>query len=198
MCCSSPNSFTRLDTSTSTRDFSFKQRAGEIKINQLKRHVRLSRRNGESKEKIAELSEQLNQAQLEHWREVIENYPTNVQAKYEYADKLLANGKYDEAIPLFQEAQGDPRRRILAMGKIGVCFFLKGWTKDAMEVFQQAMDSYEMKDDAIAKDLQYNLGLCYEKQGDKDKALEIYRKIAQVDFGYRDVGKRVDRLRQSG
>lgn len=185
------------DAFTSTMNFSFKQRAGEIKISQLKRHVRLSRRNGESKKKIAELSEQLNHAQTEHWREVIENYPTNLQAKYEYADKLLANGKYDEAIPLFQEAQRDPRRKTLAMGKIGVCFFLKEWIPDAMEVFQRAIDSYELKDDAVGKDLQYNLGLCYEKQGDTDKAMEIYRKIAQMDFGYRDVSKRVDRLRGS-
>ena len=84
------------------------------------------------------------------------------------------------------------------MGKIGVCFFLKGWTTDAMEIFQQAIDSYEIKDDAIANDLHYNLGLCYEKLGKDAEALEIYRKIAQIDFNYRDVSKRVDRLRKSG
>jgi tetratricopeptide (TPR) repeat protein len=185
------------DAFASTMDFSFKQRASEIKINQLKRHVRASRKAGQSKEQTEKLAGQLNQAQLEHWRRMIENYPTNIQAKYEYADKLLANGKYDEAIPLFQEAQKDPRRKTLAMGKIGVCFFLKGWVSDAMEVFQRAIELHELKDDAVGKDLQYNLGLCYEKQGDTDQAIEIYRKIAQTDFGYRDVSKRVDKLRKN-
>ena len=35
----------------------------------------------------------------------------------------------------------------------------------------------------------------YEQQGDIDKALDIYRKIAQSDFAYKDVSQRVDRLR---
>ncbi len=186
------------DAYASSRDFSFKQKAGEIKINQLKRNLRKSRRAAGAAQQTAELLSHLNQVQLDHWRLVVENYPTNLHAKYEYADRLLAIKQYEQAIPLFQEAQRDPRRRIPAMGKIGVCFFLKGWTTDAMEIFQQAIDSYELKEDAIAKDLQYNLGLCYEKLGENDKALEIYRKIAQIDFGFRDVSKRVDRLREKG
>ncbi|MFA5422386.1 MAG: tetratricopeptide repeat protein [Phycisphaerae bacterium] len=186
------------DAYTSSRDFSFKQKAGEIRISQLRRNIRKAHRMAGAGQKAAELLKKLNQVQLEHWKEVSQNYPTDLHAKYEYADQLLANKQYDQAIPLFQEAQRDPRRKILAMGKIGVCFFLKGWTTDAMEIFRQAVDSHELKDDAIAKDLQYNLGLCYEKLGKNDEALEIYRKIAQLDFGYRDVSKRVDRLRKNG
>jgi tetratricopeptide (TPR) repeat protein len=181
-----------------SKDFSFKQRAGEIRINQLKRNLRKARREAETGQKADELLEKLDKTQLEHWREVAENYPTDLHAKYEYADRLLAAKEYEKAIPLFQEAQRDPRRKIKAMGKIGVCFFLKGWTTDAMEIFQQAINNYEIKDDAIAKDLHYNLGLCYEKLGNNDGALEIYRKIAQIDFNYRDVSQRVDRLRKSG
>ena len=185
------------DKYASSRDFSFKQRAGEIRINQLRRNLRKAPRNGEGQQQTTELTRQFNEARLEHWRTVVENYPTDLHAKYEYADRLLAGEQYDQAIPLFQEAQKDPRRRILAMGKVGVCFFRKGWTNDAAEIFQQAIDAHEIKDDATAKDLQYNLGLCYEKQGDNEKAIEIYRKIAQVDFGYRDVSKRLDRLRRN-
>jgi len=43
--------------------------------------------------------------------------------------------------------------------------------------------------------LRYNLARAYEEHGQKEKALELYRKIAQVDFAYRDVSQRVDRLR---
>jgi tetratricopeptide (TPR) repeat protein len=186
------------DAYASSRDFGFKQKAGEIRISQLRRNIRKARQTAGAGQKAAELMNKLNQVQLEHWKEVSENYPTDLHAKYEYADRLLANKQYDQAIPLFQDAQRDPRRKILAMGKNGVCFFLKGWTTDAMEIFQQALESHELKDDAIAKDLQYNLGLCYEKLGKNDEALEIYRKIAQMDFGYRDVSKRVDRLRKNG
>jgi len=82
------------------------------------------------------------------------------------------------------------------MNKIGMCFFLKGWLADASDVFKRAIDSYEIKEDHIAKELRYNLARTYEEQGDADKALEIYRKIAQIDFAYQDVSQRVDKLRQ--
>ena len=47
----------------------------------------------------------------------------------------------------------------------------------------------------MAKELRYNLARAYEEQGHKEKALDVYRRIAQLDFGYKDVSARVDRLR---
>jgi tetratricopeptide (TPR) repeat protein len=81
------------------------------------------------------------------------------------------------------------------MNKIGFCFFMKGWLADAIDVFTKAIESHELRDDATGKELRYNLALAYEEQGDKEKALEIYRKIAQFDFAYKDVSQRVDKLR---
>jgi tetratricopeptide (TPR) repeat protein len=81
------------------------------------------------------------------------------------------------------------------MGKIGSCFFLKGWYADSIDVFLQAIDAHDVKDDGLAKELRYNLARAYEEQGHKEKALDIYRRIAQLDFGYKDVSARVDRLR---
>ncbi|MHC4618988.1 MAG: tetratricopeptide repeat protein [Planctomycetota bacterium] len=183
-------------------DFSYKQRAGQVRINQLKRKTRRAKRVLESKAgdaaaeaKVTELSERLNEVEREHYRLCVENYPTDLQAKYEYGYRLLRNKQYDEAIPLFQEAQRDPRHKISAMGKIGLCFFMKGWFTDAIDVFTQAIDSHELKDDGVAKELRYNLGRSYEEQGDTEKALEIYRKLAQLDFGFRDVRERVAKLR---
>jgi tetratricopeptide (TPR) repeat protein len=126
----------------------------------------------------------------------VENYPTNLQVKYEYANALLENKQCDDAIPLFQEAQRDPRHKIAAMDRIGLCFYLKGWYTDAIDVFNQAVEAYELQDDDMAKDLRYNLGRSLEANGEEEKALEIYRKIAQLDFGYKDIRQRVDSLRK--
>ncbi len=189
----------------SKSDFSFKQRAGQIKMKQLQRHIRHARAAAEAhrddehaRSKLAELSAELKKFELEHYLVCVQNYPTDLQVKYEYAVRLLQDKRYDEAIPLLQEAQKDPRRTISAMNKIGLCFFFKGWLADAIDIFAQAIDAYEIKDDDVAKELRYNLGRAHEEQGDAEKALEIYRKLAQVDFGYKDVSQRVDRLRQKG
>ena len=185
------------------KDFSFKQHAGQLRINKLRHKLKEAKTamqahpdDADAKSKVEELSAQLSTTELEHHRLCVQNYPTDLQVKYEYAECLFRNKRYDEAIPLFQEAQKDPRRKIVAMNKIGMCFFLKGWLADAIDIFNLAIDSYEIKEDNTAKELRYNLARAYEEHGDIDKALEIYRKIAQIDFAYHDVSQRVDNLRK--
>ena len=184
------------------KDFSYKQRAGQLRIKQLKRKIREAKAtletnpdDAQTKAALEQLSGQLNNAELEHYQLSVQNYPTNLAAKYEYALRLVRNEQYNEAIPLFQEAQKDPRRKIASMSKIGFCFFMKGWLADAIDVFSKAIESHELKDDAAGKELRYNLARAYEQQGETEKALEIYRKIAQLDFAYKDVSQRVDKLR---
>ena len=190
------------DAYVGRHNFSFKERAGLLRIRQLKRRLREVRKqletqpqDAQAKTQKAELTTKLNDVDLEHYRLCVENYPTDLAPKYEYALRLMQNKRYNEAIPLFQEAQKDPRRKIAAMGKIGSCFFLKGWYADSIDVFLQAIDAHDVKDDGLAKELRYNLARAYEEQGHKEKALDIYRRIAQLDFGYKDVSARVDRLR---
>jgi hypothetical protein len=184
------------------QDFSFKERAGLIRIGQVKRKIReadeileANTEDSVAKSKHAGLVAQLNKAELEHYGLCVKNYPTDLKVKYEYGLRLVHNQKYDEAIPMLQEAQKDPRHKIPAMGKIGLCFFMKGWFADAEDIFNRAIDSYEIKDDDIAKELRYNLARSFEEQGKKAEALDIYRRIAQIDFGFKDVSQRVDRLR---
>lgn len=186
-------------------DFSFKQRAGVIKMKHLRRKIRKAKQtveakpeDGEAKARLSKLNATINSVELEHYGLCVKNYPTDLQGKYEYGVRLVRNKKYDDAIPLFQESQKDPRHKISSMDKIGLCFFLKGWYADAIDIFTQAIDAYEIKDDGIAKELRYNLARSYEKQENTEKALEIYRRIAQLDFAYKDVRQRVDRLRGGG
>lgn len=190
------------NTYKARNDFSFKRRAGLLRIKQFKRKIKETKaalgtnpNDVESKTALEQLSAQLKSNELEHYELCVQNYPTDLGVKYEYALRLFRNEQYNEAIPLFQEAQKDPRRKIAAQNKIGLCFSMKGWLADAIDVFSQAIDSYKIKNDAIGKELRYNLALAHEQQGDTDKALEIYRKIAQGDFTYKDVSQRVDKLR---
>ncbi|MHC4543757.1 MAG: tetratricopeptide repeat protein [Planctomycetota bacterium] len=187
------------------KDFSFKQRAGQIRMKNLRRKIRRAKvaveakgDDSEAKARLSKLNARLNTVELEHYGLCVANYPTDLQSKFEYGSRLIRNKKFDEAIPLFQEAQKDPRHKISSMDKIGLCFFFKGWYADAIDIFTQAIESYEIKDDGVAKDLRYNLARSYEQKGNTEKALEIYRKIAQLDFGYRDVRQRVDKLRSKG
>jgi tetratricopeptide (TPR) repeat protein len=99
---------------------------------------------------------------------------------------------------LFQEAQKDPRLRISAIDKTGLCFLLKGWYDDAIDLFKEAIRLSPTQEDALTKDIRYNLARAYEASGKDDQALEIYRKLAQLEFNYKDVSQRIDKLRSKG
>jgi len=190
------------DAYAGRHSFQFKERAGWLTIRQLKRKLREVRQqleaqpqNAEAAARKAELTARLRDTELEHYRLCVANYPTDQAHKYEYALRLTQSQRYNEAIPLFQEAQRDPRHKIASLSQIGYCFLMKGWYADAVDVFTQAIVAHEIKDDALAKELRYNLARAYEEQGLREQALDGYRRIAQLDFGYRDVSTRVDRLR---
>ena len=47
--------------------------------------------------------------------------------------------------------------------------------------------------DNLKKDLIYNLGIAYEAMGEQDKATLEFKKIAAVDYAYRDVRQKIMR-----
>lgn len=187
-----------------TKDFNYKKKAGEMKLRMIRRQLRqlkeavLAGQAGvDGKEAINAKTKELLVAELEHYRGCVENYPTDLRLKYEYGLRLMRNQKFDDAIPSFQAARKDPKYKIQAMNKIGLCFFVKGWFHDAVDTLKEAVDLYEIKDNDIAKDLRYNLARAYEANGNTEAALELYRRIAQIDFSYKDVKARIGRIRQT-
>ncbi|HBG28483.1 MAG TPA: hypothetical protein DDX75_15455 [Phycisphaerales bacterium] len=187
-----------------SKDFTYKKRAGEMGLRKLRRQVRQIKEKIESgsagleiKELLVPKTKELLAAELEHYRLCMENYPTDLRLKYEYGLRLMRNQRFDDAIPFMQAARKDPKNKINAMNKIGLCFFVKGWFNDAVDTLKEAVESYEIKDNDIAKELRYNLARAYEQQGNMETALELYRRIAQIDFSYKDVKARVHRLRKS-
>ena len=184
------------------KDFSFKRKQGELQIKRLRNRINKAKSDlkaGADSEKVkndlTNFVRELEKVELEHYKACTEHYPTDLKLKYEYGRCLMRDKQYDEAIVLFQEAQRDPRYRVSAMDKTGLCFLLKGWFSDAIDIFEQAFAVCEVKDSPIGKELRYNLARSHEANGEADKALELYRKLAQLDFGYKDVRQRVDKLR---
>jgi tetratricopeptide (TPR) repeat protein len=187
-----------------TNDFTFKRRLGELQIRKLKTMLRNTKsaidakpENKQLKSNLDQILAKLSNLELEHYRHCVENYPTDIHMKYEYALRLLVNQQYDEALPLFQDAQGDPHHKLAAMDKTGLCFFFKGWYNDAIDIFKAAMDACEIAGSALGKDIRYNLARSYEESDQPEQAIEIFRKLAQLDFNYKDVAQRVDKLRKS-
>ncbi|MBN1436839.1 MAG: tetratricopeptide repeat protein [Sedimentisphaerales bacterium] len=182
--------------------FAFRQKIGEIRIKQWNRQARkiqakLNQNPDDEKfkEKLREAKIKALATELNHFKQCVANYPTDMSMKYEYGCRLLMAKKYDEAIPQFQEARNDPKLRVKSFNCIGQCFFHKGWFTDAIETFQNALELSTSTEDALAKEMRYNLGCAYQADNQIDEALACFRKIAQIDFNYRDVRNRIDAMR---
>lgn len=188
-----------------SKDFTFLRRLGEFRIKKLKAQARLltsqvqgDPQNETFQKQLQQTQRQLDTLELEHFKKSQENYPTDLRMKYEYGRCLIKAQKFDQAIPMFQESQRDPRLKVISMDKMGLCFLLKGWHEDAIDIFQKALEHCVNKDSPTGKDIRYNTARAYEAIGKPDEALTLYRKLAQTDFSYKDVGQRIDFLRKSG
>ena len=128
---------------------------------------------------------------LDETRKRVERNPTDLVFKYELGEQMALAGHYTEAIPELQKARQNPNVRIKAMNILGQCYVGKGMNDLAVKVFLEA--SAELANmDATKKEIIYRLGLLYERMEQKDKALDCFKQIYEVDYGYEDVAARVE------
>jgi tetratricopeptide (TPR) repeat protein len=185
-----------------TEKFNFKQTIGEIqqrhfnrKLRKIKLQLDGSPNHPELMKRRQTLMVTLLKIELEHYKNCVENYPTELSMKNEYGKRLLQAKRYDDAIPMFQDARNDPKYRINAYKHIGECFFYKKWFDDAIDQFKSSLDGLSNEDSDDGKELLYLLGRANEANKKTDEALKFYRKVVQMDFNYRDVRKRIDDIR---
>jgi hypothetical protein len=61
----------------------------------------------------------------------------------------------------------------------------------AMKQFEDAAREIVTMD-PMKKEIVYNLGIVYEKMGEREKSLNCMKQIYEADYGYRDVAERVE------
>lgn len=176
-------------------DYRYKLRADDIRMRQLARRVRTAREAGERDQLKAARIRQL-QFEIGVFKERAEKYPTDLRIKYEYGLRLFSGRMYDEAIPSFQAARGEPKVRVPSLLHLGRCFYEKGYHAEAIATLEEGRGQYEVSDDATAKDLLYWLGRAQSDAGQTEAALKTFGTLLQVDYNYRDVRGRIQGLRE--
>jgi tetratricopeptide (TPR) repeat protein len=124
-------------------------------------------------------------------QERVARNPTDLQLRFELGDNLFNAGRFREAVPELQRARQNPHARLKAMKVLGCCYGELGMLDLAMKQLEDASREISSMD-AMKKEIVYNLGLVYERMGDPEKALACMKQIYEVDYGYRDVARRVE------
>ena len=186
-----------VDQYKNTEAYQWKQAADDIRMKQLRRQERAARANddaaGAKKIQVDRL-----RFELKVFRERLERYPTDNRVRFEYAVRSFQAGRFDDAIPLFQAARADPKNKSACELYMGRCFFRKGYHTQAITSLRAAIEAHQFKDDEHAREMHYWLGRSLEGESDADGAREVYGKLLQMDYNYRDVRTRLDALDKDG
>ncbi|HXR08142.1 MAG TPA: tetratricopeptide repeat protein, partial [Candidatus Acidoferrum sp.] len=124
-------------------------------------------------------------------KERVEKYPSDLVLRFELGQLYFQAGKITEAIQEMQKAQNNPNRRIQALSCLGQCFARRNMNDLAAKKLEQAIAEKVVFDEE-KMEIIYALGAILEKMGRKEEAIEQYKKIYEVDVGFKDVAAKVD------
>lgn len=164
-----------------------------------KEQARQSPDDADLRQRAVDLGSELLKRELEVLAARVERYPQDMKVKFELASRYMKVKKWQQAIPLFQQARSDPRVKAESLISLGKCFFYDGKPQLAIRQFEAAMPDvkYDDKPD-VYKDLFYSAGRLYEELKNVPRAEECYQTVLEVDYNYRDTVKRLDALQGGG
>jgi tetratricopeptide (TPR) repeat protein len=144
---------------------------------------------------------QANQVELEVYATRVDRDPHNPRLQFELGMRLKKAGKTKQAITALQAARSDPKRRALVLLELGECFQKIEQYKLALSHYEQSIEACEASDEDARKLALYRAGVLATGLRELDRAERHLAELAGLDYGYRDVSDRLDkitRLRDSG
>ncbi|QDT00199.1 tetratricopeptide repeat protein [Adhaeretor mobilis] len=195
-------------------DFDVTERIENVRLRRARRQVEIAEQQAQQAEEDAReeadtlvnrLRQQANQIELEVYAARSDREPDSTRLKFELGVRLKRAGKIREAIPVLQAARGDSRRNTTVLLGLGECFQRIEQFKLALSNYEQAIESAQSDRSETAAETHklalYRAGVLSTGMRELDRAERYLTELAGLDFGYRDVADRLDKissLRDSG
>jgi len=168
-----------------------KDKAADFDISSLKEASDADPENAELRESYEAVIAERTGEQVREAQERVDRNPTDPQQRYELGLALYNAGDHSGAIPHLQQATRNPHIRTRVLLLLGRTFKAKGMHDLAIKQLTDALaDLLGM--DGTKKEVLYEKGLIHEEMGDAAAALDSFKQIYEVDYGYRDVAQRVE------
>jgi len=185
------HSLSNGDVALATKASAMKDRAIETDMKMLEAAVAEDPDNAELKAALdARKADRLAEQVLEAQKRVDQN-PTDPQLRFELGTALYHSGDFSAAIPHLQQATRNPHIRTKVLLLLGRTFKAKGMFDLSIKQLSDALADLHAMDNT-KKEVLYEKGIIHSEVGDKENALECFKQIYEVDYGYRDVAQRVE------
>ena len=185
------HSLSNGDVALATKSALMQDKALETELVTLEAAVAADPDNEELKAQLADrrsirLAEQVAEA-----KKRVDQNPTDPQLRFELGNALYKSGDHTAAIPHLQQATRNPHIRTKVLLLLGRTFRAKSMFDLAIKQLSDALSDLHAMD-GTKKEVLYEKGLIHDDMGDKKAALESFKQIYEVDYGYRDVAQRVE------
>lgn len=185
---------TKGDTALQAKITNLNDRKRDIEFAQMEHDLAENPEAPDADEKRARLDELKKERlvqKVDYFKDQVERNPTDPQLRFSLAEYLYMTGQATDAIPELQRAKSNPHVRTKALLLLGKCFSEKNMLDLAINQLEEAEKELSGMD-GTKKDVVYERALLHEKRGEKEAYLEALKQIYEVDYGYRDVAKRVE------
>lgn len=181
-------------------DLQIRERVEEAHLRHAQHQVSVAQQRAEqdktpeSTELARRMAAQANQAELEVYAARVARNPGNSLLQYELGLRCKRAGKFKEAIQAFQAARDDTRHKALVQLHLGEAFQYIRQFRLALGSYEaaiQASDDFQQDTKKLAL---YRAGVLAAELGEREKAEKYLTQLAAIDFGYRDVAERLDKL----
>jgi tetratricopeptide (TPR) repeat protein len=187
-------------------DLNIRERLEDILLRQVHHQLAVAQQRHnqqpteETQQQVQHFRKLANQRELEIYAVRADRDPGNARLKFELGLRLKRAGKIKEAITTLQAARGDSKRQAQVLLELGECFQKIEQYKLALANYEQAeqaaQQSTEEADSDIRRLALYRAGVLATGMRELDRAEKHLTELAGLDFGYRDVSDRLDKLAQ--
>lgn len=195
-----------MDGFEKTKQFRFRQRAGDLRLRAAKRQLGAYRDAAEKNAADAAAQDRYRKAQAkymemetEEYKARVEAYPTDLGLKFELGRRLVDAGHHEDAVALFQQSQADPKHRVDSLKYLGQAFAAMGWINEAVHTYRQAIELHRNPTDELGMELRYGLLAALQAQAESARDLGVAEEadrlasaIAIQQINYKDIRARRD------
>src|SRR5262249_19123386 len=135
------------------------------------------------------LLKEINTRELDLYRQKADRFPNDLLHHLELGIRLLRAGQHEQAIVALQAARPDPRQGWRAYLYLRHSFKQPNLWKPALRNFEEALQHMPPGEESARKEILFQLAQGSAEAGDLATAIDLATELADLDFGYRDIGR---------
>ncbi|MCI0699630.1 MAG: tetratricopeptide repeat protein [Planctomycetia bacterium] len=140
----------------------------------------------------AKLIKEINTREIDMFRVKADRFPNELYHRIELGTRLLKADRIDEAITELQAARRDERLKWRASLLLGMCFKKRNNWRLAQRNFEEGLAAVPPEDETTRKELLFQLASGAAENGDLPRAIDLGHELANLDFGFKNIGKLLD------